>query len=65
MAIEVNHHGYLPVTHLSMLEHCCHTCVFPRVLIYECDAVIKIIQGEFIFEERFHMDDLGMFQHCI
>ena len=36
-----------------------------RVLIHECDVVIKIIQGEFILGECFHIDDLGMFQHRI
>ena len=25
MAFEVNHHGYLLITHLTTQEHCCHT----------------------------------------
>ena len=25
MALEVSHHGYLLVTHLTTQEHCCHT----------------------------------------
>ena len=60
MALEVSHNGYLLVTHLTTQEH-----TFPRVLIHECDAVIKIIHGEFILGEWFHIDDLGMFQHRI
>ena len=32
-----------------------------RILIYECDAVIKIIQLVFIFEAQFQINDLGMF----
>ena len=70
MALEVSHHGYLLVTHLITQEQQQHTrtllsYIFPRLLIHECDAVIKSIQGEFILGEWFHIDDLGMFQHRI
>ena len=64
MALEVNHHGCLLVTHLTT-QRTLLSYIFPRVLIHECDAVIKIIQGEFILGEWFHIDDLGMFQHRI
>ena len=60
MALEVSHHGYLFDHTRTLLS-----CIFPRVLIHECDAVIKIIQGAFILGEWFHIDDLGMFQHRI
>ena len=43
--------------------HCpAHSSVDIRssVLIHECDAVIKIIQGEFILGEWFHIDDLDV-----
>ena len=47
MALEVSHHDYLLITHLTTQEHCCHT-IFPRVLVHEGDAIINIIQGELI-----------------
>ena len=56
---------WLPVSHSFDHTRTLLSYIFPRVLIHECDAVIKIIQGEFILGEWFHIDDLVMFQHRI
>ena len=50
MALEVSHHGYL-LSHSFDHTRTLLLYIFPRVLIHECDAVIKIIQGEFILGE--------------
>ena len=64
MALELSHHS-LTVSHSFDHTRTLLSYIIPRVLIHECDVVIKIIQGEFILGECFHIDDLGMFQHRI
>ena len=64
MALEVRS-PWLPVSHSFDHTRTLLPYIIPRVLIHECDAVIEIIQGEFILGEWFHIDDMGMFQHRI